>query len=93
MLKNHVTAVHKEVPPVNVKIRPVRVAARRQREMMAIIALSENGPEQADWMEEGDLDLDHGINIPPDVTSINQSTLPICSIEEHLSSPWEEENN
>ncbi len=91
MLKSHM-AVHKVVPAVNVRIRPIRVAARRQREMMAIIALHENGPKQADWIDENDLDL-QGIHVPLEGSAVPETSLPICSIEEHLNSAWEEENN
>lgn len=57
---------HKVVPAaVNVWIRPIRLAARRQRKMM-VIALNVDGPEQVDRIiriDEEDLDL-QGINIP-----------------------------
>ena len=49
MVKNH-HAVHKKtaaastdgVEPIVRQVRPVRIASRRQREMMAIIVRSEN---------------------------------------------------
>ncbi len=46
------------------KIRPTRVAARRQREMMVNLANQEN-EGSVDWFEEVDLDLD-GVSVPPD---------------------------
>ena len=62
----------------------MRVAARRQREMMVVIAHMANG-ESAEWQEEDDLDItgltvtetDHGVNYG----------LPLCSMEDHFSSP------
>ena len=94
MLKNH-TVVHKTAAapsinlPINTRQRPVRVAARRQRELMAIIVNQENGPEDVDWIEEEELDLE-GIVIPVD--SREDITTPVCSISEHLSSAqWEDE--
>ncbi|EFX78649.1 hypothetical protein DAPPUDRAFT_105121 [Daphnia pulex] len=91
MLKSHLV-IHKADPPVNVstRITPIRVATRRQREMMAIIALNENGPEQADWIDVDDLDL-QGIPVLLEISDEEPSILPFCSIEEHLSLPWEEE--
>jgi hypothetical protein len=58
MLKSHLV-IHKADPTVNVstRITLIRVAARRQREMMAIVALNENGPKQADWIDVNDIDL------------------------------------
>jgi hypothetical protein len=91
MLKSHLV-IHKAEPPVNVstRITLIRVAARRQREIMAIIALKENVPEQADWIDVNDLDL-QGIPVLLEISDEEPSILPCCSIEEHLSSPWEEE--
>ena len=84
MLRNH-SATHKQesiIPPK--RIRPQRVAARRQRELMVIIANEENG-ESVDWIEEEELDL-NGISIPQDEQI---RALPIYSIKEHFASPWE----
>lgn len=88
MLKKHVQRDHKsekKINPVFEKVRPVRIAARRQRELMAVISLSEN-VEFVDWMDENDIDTT-GINIPDDNGS---SQLPVFSMNEHISSPWEE---
>ncbi|KAI9556025.1 hypothetical protein GHT06_018591 [Daphnia sinensis] len=63
MLKNH-SSMHKTAKiPVIPRIRPLRVAAKRQRELMAIIAHSENDPEEAEWIHEDLLDV-QGIEIP-----------------------------
>ena len=70
------------IPPK--RIMPQRVAARRQRELMVIIANEENG-ESVDWIEEEELDL-NGISIPQDEQI---RALPIYSIKEHFASPWE----
>lgn len=42
---------------IRTRIRPIRIAAKRQRQMMAIISNSENGPEDVEWIEEDELDL------------------------------------
>jgi hypothetical protein len=84
MLRSH-SSSHKQesiIPPK--RIRPQRVAARRQRELMVIIANEENG-ESAEWMDEEELDL-NGISIPQDEEI---HTLPIYSMKEHFASPWE----
>ena len=57
MLHKHMV-VHKKAPveATSKRDRPIRVAARRQRELMAIIAYEENRLEQADWIDEDFLD-------------------------------------
>ena len=67
-------------------IKPQRVAARRQRELMVIIANVKNG-ENVDWIYEEKLDL-NGISIPED---IDNQTFPVYSMSEHFASPWENE--
>ena len=58
MLQKHMV-VHKKAPVEATKRdRPIRVAARRQRELMAIIAYEEYRLEQADWIDEDLLDLE-----------------------------------
>lgn len=66
------------------RIRPIRIAAQRQREMMAIIANTENGQEDVEWIDEEDLDLT-GVTIPEDN---DEHLTPVISISKHLSSPW-----
>jgi hypothetical protein len=49
MLKTHVTPVHSNdrLPTINTKVKPIRIAARRQRELMAILAQDELGIKEA----------------------------------------------
>lgn len=85
MLRNHSVAHKQEsiiVPPK--RIRPQRVAARRQREVMVIIANEENG-ESVDWIDEEYLDL-NGIST---LQHEEIRALPIYSMKEHFASPWE----
>lgn len=71
-------------------MRPERVAARRQRELMAIIVShEESGTKDVEWFDEEDLDLNR-IEIPED--NVN-SRIPIITIDKHLAQPWEEEEN
>ena len=55
LLKEH-CSIHNETQPVS-RDRPIRIAARRQRELMTIISYIENG-EHIDWMDELELDCD-----------------------------------
>jgi len=61
------------------------MAARRQWEMMAIIANTEN-VKSAEWQDEDNLDISETI-IPE--KSRTGSGMPVCKITEHFSSPWE----
>lgn len=62
VLNNHIIihAHEKEKVPMimNIRTRPVCSAAKRQRELMAKIAQDENGPEDAEWIVEEDLNFD-----------------------------------
>lgn len=71
------------------KIRPVRIAARRQRELMAVI-VREEGEEDVEWFEEEELDLSN-ISLPTKMAEKNSGLLPVFDIEEYLSIPWEDE--
>ncbi|KAI9551148.1 hypothetical protein GHT06_005950 [Daphnia sinensis] len=55
---------------------------------MAIIINEKDDPEQADWMDEGELDLE-GIVIQPEI-STRSIAMPVVSMGNHLSTPWEE---
>ena len=65
---------------IQIRIRPIRVATRRQRELMVIIANSENGPEDAEWIEENELDLSGQIPGYPMEANNTSVPLPICSM-------------
>ena len=84
MLRNHYATHKQELMILPKHIRPQRVAARRQRELMVITMSEENG-ESVDWMDEEDVDLT-GISIPRD-EQIHAT--PIYSIKDHFASPWE----
>ena len=73
-------------------IRPIRVAAKKQRELMAITAHSENAEMlSAEWIDEEDVDLS-GIIVPQYDCNEKSVAMPIFSIEEHLASPWEDDS-
>ena len=74
------------------KVRPERVAAQSQRELMAIIiSREESGTKDVEWFDQEDLDL-NGIEIPEDNIYIN-SRIPIITIDEHIAQSWKEEEN
>ncbi len=70
------------------KTRPVRIAVRRQRELMAVI-VREEAEEDVEWFEEEELDLSN-ISLPT-MAEENNGLLPVFNIEEYLSIPWEDE--
>ena len=81
--------VHKKAPVEATKRdRPIKVAARRQREMMAIIANEQNRLEQADWIDEDLLDLE-GVLVPPEI--MTETAMHVYLLEEHLQCPWVED--
>ena len=68
------------------KVRPVRVAARRQRELMCIIATQTSA--SCEWRDEDEVDVT-GLDIPP--RDPEESALPNANIPEWLQSPWMDE--
>ncbi|GBM39684.1 hypothetical protein AVEN_8850-1, partial [Araneus ventricosus] len=59
MLKKHIIVVHKitgKCQPEVGRIRALRIAARRQQELMAVIIFTEN-VEFEDWVDEDDIDI------------------------------------
>jgi len=84
MLHSHSLTDKQELIIPLKRIRPQRVAARRQSELRIIIANEENG-KSADWMDEEELDL-NGMEIPQDEEI---HAIPIYSMKEHFDSPWE----
>lgn len=88
MLKSH-QAEHKQAAlSVPKRVQPKRVAAKRQRELMVIIANEENG-ESVDWMDEEDVDLS-GVAVPEFNSNRSGNLVPVISMRDHFSSPWEE---
>ena len=59
---------------------------------MAIIAHTENADIlSAEWLDEDDVDLS-GITVPQDDGNDKSVAMPIITIEEHLASPWKDDN-
>ncbi|KAK4007651.1 hypothetical protein OUZ56_012805 [Daphnia magna] len=50
----------------------------------------ENGPKDAKWIEEDELDLSGRIpGYPVEANNTSVPLMPICSIDDHYASPWE----
>ncbi|GBN23431.1 hypothetical protein AVEN_219084-1 [Araneus ventricosus] len=65
ILKKHIIGVHKitgKCQPEVGSVRPLRIATRRQQELMAVIAFTEN-VEFEDWVDEDGIDI-RGLTIP-----------------------------
>ncbi|GBO42662.1 hypothetical protein AVEN_17713-1 [Araneus ventricosus] len=89
MLKKHIIGVHKitrKCKPEVGRVRPLRIAACRQ-ELMAVIAFIEN-VEFADWVDEDDIGI-RGLTISENESDVK---MPVYSMNEPTSSPWEEES-
>jgi hypothetical protein len=68
------------------RIRPLRIAARRQRELMAVIARRENAhSEDVEWLDEDEVDLS-AIIIPGN--NDGERLMPVVTMDEHFTSPW-----
>ena len=52
------------------------------------MAYEENHLEQADWIDEDDLDLE-GVLVPPEIRI--ETAMHVCLLEEHLQCPWVED--
>jgi len=75
------------IPQLEEKKRPVRVAARRQREMMAILRDHLNN-ESAEWLDVDEIDLDHqGQQQTLNATAM----MPVIdNIQQWATTPWED---
>ncbi|GBN83978.1 hypothetical protein AVEN_18437-1 [Araneus ventricosus] len=76
MLKKHIIGAHKitgKCQPEVGRVRPLRIAARRLQELMAVIAFTEN-VEFRDWVDEDDIDI-RGLTIPEDERCQNACVL------------------
>ncbi|GBL82307.1 hypothetical protein AVEN_252473-1 [Araneus ventricosus] len=85
VLKKHIIGAHKitgKCQPEVGRVRPLRIAARRQQELVTVITFTEN-VEFADWVDEDDIDI-RGLTIPEDESDVK---MPVYSINEYISSP------
>ncbi|GBN06260.1 hypothetical protein AVEN_155970-1 [Araneus ventricosus] len=84
MLKKHTIGVHwctGKCQSEFGRVRPLRIAACRQQELMAVIAFTKN-VEFADSLDEDDIDI-KGLTIPGDQSNVK---MPMYSMNEHIYS-------
>ena len=75
MVRAHKTALHPRIKINDIpKICPIRVAARRQNELMAIIASGEM--EDAEWPDDDQVDTT-AVTMPPPATAL--SAIPVVA--------------
>ena len=83
MVRAHKTALHPCIKINDIpKIRPIRVAARRQNELMVIIASGEM--EDVEWLDEDQVDTT-GVTMPPPATAVSE--IPV--VADLNENPWE----
>ena len=87
MLKVH-AAMHKATVNIT-KIKPVRIVAKRKKEVMVIIKSTELGYEDAEWVHEDNVDVSS--NLLQECNNDINVTMPIFTTNEHLQSPWEDD--
>lgn len=70
--------------PPPTKVRPLRVAAWRQRELL--VNLIENG--DLEWIDEDDAEIDA---VTLSQKTKEQPTASVTSVAAHMTTPWEDE--
>lgn len=87
MLKAHNKFVHNDSTTTVPKIRPIRIAAQRAREFMAVIALNENNDLDVEWVNEENIEPDSILN---QICEERNDTyvMKVHSIDEHYKCPW-----
>lgn len=82
MLQHHVSSEHKRPPAAPAqRIRPQRIAAKRQRELMIVIAEEENA-ESIEWLEEDEVDSEGLLPLEIGQNLIDLPEIPISNIAE-----------
>lgn len=71
------------------RIRPIRVAARRQHEKMVVWKARLQG-DHVDWFDVDDLDLEH-VDLPP-VDGVNPNCIPLINMDNYMEQVWEADN-
>lgn len=87
----HFRALHKKEKLLvsTAKIRPIRVAAKRARELMCVWRDELTGAEDADWVSEDEVELSSSKENFHE--KIYQPIVLIKKLEDWLLSPWSEE--
>lgn len=85
--RSHPTMVSAQPAPAdsNRKLRPQRLAARRQKERMVVWTTRLND-EHCDWFDENDVELVNELE-----TQTGESVMPIFHIDDHMQNRWEDD--
>ena len=81
----HEKRVHGKASAVPIKKRPQRIAARRANELLCIIRNQEATSEDAEWINESDVELTD-TTVPE--TSSSSPNIPVKTTAEWLNTPW-----
>lgn len=87
MLKAHNKFVHNDCTTTVPKIRPVRIAAQRAREFMAVIALNENNDLDVEWVDEENIEPEYILNQICQERN-DAYVMKVHSMTEHFKCPW-----
>lgn len=71
------------------RVRPQRLAARRANEVLCIMRRYETSYEDADWLDEDEIDAS-GLTVPEPSSSALQ--MAVMNESEWLANPWTEEH-
>lgn len=88
MLTAHTKAIHQKVIS-SPMIRPIRIVAKRQNEIMAIVAINEVGDEDCEWIDVENIAVEESALAKMSVEQ-NYPT-PVVTMEQHFNKLWEEE--
>lgn len=90
-MMNHAKSVHsvKTLSTEKRSVRPVRIAARRARELMCIISDTETKSEDAEWISEGEIDTEEERDTDP--VQEDSGFRVIGKLDDWLVSPWSHE--
>lgn len=95
LAKLHIKEMHaknkaKTTVQQSLRIRPLRVAAKRATELMVITGDSMEGATDLEWLDESDVETE-GLEIPSNnQTKTSMNIIP--SISDWIASPWQNEN-
>lgn len=91
-LRDHMK-IHKRVkqPSAQIKkIRPIRIAAKRANELLAVIALNDQHEEEfCEWLDKDLVESDFDIIGMDEIH--NDLNMPVLNINDVMSCPWEDD--
>lgn len=85
---NHIKFVHKKPQNVAKKVRPLRVAAKRAKELLCLL----NNGTDALWLDEEDVDTSQVIETNNNQVNKKNGISVITNVHDWCVSPWTEES-